>query len=1387
MATVYISPGANIKNAANALSSGDTLILRDGVYTTTSTQKITQGNITIKAQNKWGAILDGNYSGGRTSTPNDQYHNMMFIDGANGVTIDGLYFRRGRARLLACQYADNLTVRNCKFIFSYRQLLVYRKSNGGKIYNNYFELGSQVWHEYRPDTKGNKWAGAVEIKVEVDGCEFAYNVIYNTAREGTNIGKDAKNVIVHHNHYVNCERLGGYFVACQNSEAYSNYIYHTKNFNPDGAGTGWELRDETQYSERSNANKLYNNFFVDLRNRDGAGTSAIPVTWLYNGNNTFISHNTVVDVSTGITLMAPGDTVVRGENNYCRNNLLYDCNKPVSREYGNNRQSETKFKEADNISNASLVAPNTTISDWPETRTNLLTGKRRTWANPDPGDEPWNDYFDVSNYHQAGGSSSINTVAKSTIDKDYRGARRQGAADAGAEESGAAPPPTTYDISANFTISDSTISEGDSVTFTNTTTTAGGAVDDVFLWSYNQGSGWFSFSTNENPTRTFTSAGEYQIRLIATDGVNNQSDTKIKSISVAEAAPSALVASFAASDLTPDEDDAVTLTNQTTGGSAPYTYTWSDNAGNGGAWFSSTSATSPTWTPTTAGTYVITLSVDDDASASDSTALISVVSAVVTVNDVAADFTLSATSAAVGDTITLTDASTDFGTGNVDTWLWEVSQDGGLTRSTISTAQGPHNHLIEYPGTTTFFLTVTDSVGGYSDNTTQIVTVDEKEHTNNLVSNGFFPTEGVSTPWAYTQGSGGDSDISVWDADADGDNELRVRCVDAASGDELYQTGISVTEGASYELSFNAFCRHADSTMTVEVTSSSGATIHIQDIASMTGEAQRFSYLFSAEETAASARLSFSDFEDLTNYFIDSIQIIPAGDVPTLAASFSVSTDNPQLNGSVTFTDQSTGLITGWSWTATGATELTSIAQGPTFTFDESGPQTVTLTITDSYGATSTVSQTIYVAVGTPSVEVGANPQIDLDAFDTSTSDQVFTWPTAYETAPAGAIVIASGSTTIDLEAADAHLMIGATDGTNEWAYALFADDAAATSLTRARGVKDATAISIDGSGVTGKAALSALSTTGLTLSVSDAFPATYQAAAIALPYKNVAVGVVDVPASEGGTDTVALGWNPQSGEDNTLVLFFANDSNFDDTQTGAELSIGVLTDSDILTRYYKSGTGSAPGGVTHGRVDTTSIAWSALTVDVDWSVSGALTDSGFLITKDNGTASGKEMAYIAINAGTRSIDAQTFVNRTTTGIDNIEFGESLGFAMILGSMLPSLDVTGKFVDSSVISVSAVDTAGESFTAAITDEDKADPTDAESLMSSDFEVPQGDGTAGLRATATINGSRLELNYSNVTSAVQQIFIGIGAAESSGSSDHDPVARNATIGLAKGLN
>lgn len=79
-------------------------------------------------------------------------------------------------------------------------------------------------------------------------------------------------------------------------------------------------------------------------------------------------------------------------------------------------------------------------------------------------------------------------------------------------------------VTANFTASEQSITEGESITFTNSST---GDVD-TYAWTFTNGEDTPITSTEENPTITFDKPGSYTATLVATRSFDNASSTETK-------------------------------------------------------------------------------------------------------------------------------------------------------------------------------------------------------------------------------------------------------------------------------------------------------------------------------------------------------------------------------------------------------------------------------------------------------------------------------------------------------------------------------------------------------------------------------------------------------------------------------------------------------------------------------------------------------------------------------------------------------------------------------------------------------------------------------------------------------------------------------------------
>src|SRR5216117_2876582 len=149
-------------------------------------------------------------------------------------------------------------------------------------------------------------------------------------------------------------------------------------------------------------------------------------------------------------------------------------------------------------------------------------------------------------------------------------------------------------LSTSFTFSPSNPAIGVSVAFT--ATSAGGTLPYSYSWNFGDG----STGSGAVVTHSYSSAGQYSTITTVTDSTGK---TATSSQSVTVSQPGALTASFAYAPSAPVSGQSVTFTATATGGSSPYSYSWS-LAGTG-------KTGNPVSQSFTNGTYAVSLTVTD--------------------------------------------------------------------------------------------------------------------------------------------------------------------------------------------------------------------------------------------------------------------------------------------------------------------------------------------------------------------------------------------------------------------------------------------------------------------------------------------------------------------------------------------------------------------------------------------------------------------------------------------------------------------------------------------------------------------------------------------------------------------------------------------------------
>ena len=197
---------------------------------------------------------------------------------------------------------------------------------------------------------------------------------------------------------------------------------------------------------------------------------------------------------------------------------------------------------------------------------------------------------------------------------------------------GPVEPPQPDEVVADFVVP-STLPAGQPITMQNRSQNA-----TSYFWSFEGATP--ATSTEENPTITYSRAGNFAITLFVTNGTN--SDTKTVNVNVMDVAS----ADFAADNTTISAGESVTFTNLSVNAS---TYYWTFTGGNP----STSTDVNPTVTYETPGTYSVTLFAAGENSSDSETK-----TAYITVLPVtSADFEASATEIFVGDSVAFTNLS----------------------------------------------------------------------------------------------------------------------------------------------------------------------------------------------------------------------------------------------------------------------------------------------------------------------------------------------------------------------------------------------------------------------------------------------------------------------------------------------------------------------------------------------------------------------------------------------------------------------------------------------------------------------------------------------------------------------------------------------------------
>ncbi|HEV2951316.1 MAG TPA: PKD domain-containing protein, partial [Actinomycetota bacterium] len=524
---------------------------------------------------------------------------------------------------------------------------------------------------------------------------------------------------------------------------------------------------------------------------------------------------------------------------------------------------------------------------------------------------------------------------------------------------------TAEPLAAEFTGSTTTGPAPLAVTFTD------GSTGNPVGWAWDFGDG--GTSSSQNPSHTYSTPGTYTVRLTIT-GASGGTSTKTRTGYVT-ALP--LTADFTGTPTSGPAPHTVTFTDTSIG--TPTTWLW--EFGDGGT----STLRNPTHTYTTPGTYTVTLRVSDATGATSTRTR----TGYITAQPLTSDFGATPTFGAVPLAVTFTDTSI----GTPTSWAWSFG-DGGT-----SSLENP-SHTYTEPGTYTVTLTVTDATGATSTKTrTNYVTASPDAVFSAAADsyvNSTSPDRNFGGAGSIRVRNGNTSPphyISYlkYNVAALGDTvtaaKLRVHVTDAGfDGGAVYlvdngwtESGLTWTNAPAISGTPLAVFGDAPLGTWLEVSlpaSAFAAGNGTYSLAIRSNNPNGGAVWYSSREGVAPSQL-----------------VLRVAPLP-LAADFSASRTSGGAPLAVDFTDTSAGEPTVWAWDFGDGT--TSSAQNPSHTYSTPGTYTVTLTVTDADGFTSTKTRAAYVTVEALAAEFTGSPTSGAAPLAVTFSDASTGGPTSW-------------------------------------------------------------------------------------------------------------------------------------------------------------------------------------------------------------------------------------------------------------------------------------------------------------------------------------------------------------------------------------------------------
>src|SRR5881396_702319 len=527
-------------------------------------------------------------------------------------------------------------------------------------------------------------------------------------------------------------------------------------------------------------------------------------------------------------------------------------------------------------------------------------------------------------------------------------------------------------LSAIFSYNPSSPQVGQQVTFS--ASASGGTTPYSFSWSFGDGAS----GTGSSTSHTYSSAGTFNVVLTVKDSSSpQQTATSQQSVSVSSPPPG-LTASFVYSPSSPQIGQQVTFTASASGGTAPYTDSWSFGKGS-----------SATHTYSSAGSFTVTLTVKDSGVPQQTVTSQKTVTVTSPPPPLSASFTYSPSSPQVGQTVSFTGSAS--GGTSPYSYSWSFGDGSTGTGSSVT-------HTYASTGSFTIVLTVSDSSSPQQTTTSQQSITVSSTPPALTASFTYSPSSpqagqqvtftasasGGTTPytfsWSFGDGSTGTGSSVTHSYSSPGSFTVTLTVKDSSSPQQTASSQHTVTVSS------------ASPTLTTSFTYSPSSPEVGQQVtftATVSGGTSPYSYSWNFGDGATGTGSSVAHAYTSAGTFIVALTVKDSGSPqqtassqqsitvsnppPTLTASFTYSPSSPQAGQQVTFTASAIGGTTPYTFSWSFGDGSTGTGSSVTHSYSSFGSFTVTLTVKDSSSPQQTATSQNTVTVSSPPPTLAAS------------------------------------------------------------------------------------------------------------------------------------------------------------------------------------------------------------------------------------------------------------------------------------------------------------------------------------------------------------------------------------------------------------------------------